>query len=158
MGVMMVRPPQRGGSGGSQGVIPGMSNRDAMTAAGLLAGALAVPTVGLSLGAAAGAMAGGAATGGGLGSVVGGLVDRPQAAAREAGGAVGVQSSGEGSKAITRRLESIAADNGSTANLDKLMAAEKASASLPEIERQSYQPALMQARLLEQQRLAAYHA
>ena len=149
--VQMIRPQQSGGRNGAGGIGgTGVTASDALMAAGMVAGAMFPP-------AGAGIIAG-AAGGGGLGAMVGGLADKQMNRGSGGGGnqqvgAVGVPSSGEGSKAISRRLEQIAADNGSTSNYDKLVAAEAATAQLPEKMRQEYQPALIQARLLEQQRL-----
>lgn len=147
-------PKGAGGIGGT-----GISAQDALSAAGIIGGALlAVPTGGLSL-AAVPAMVGGAAGAGGLGAMGGALLDKANAPkpVKEAAQAMGISGGGGNSSAITRRLEQIAADNGSRANYDKLMLAEQASAKLPEKERQAYQPVLTQARMLEEQRLRNYY-
>lgn len=153
--IQMVRPRQDGGSKGAGGIGgTGISAQDALTAAGLIAGAVLAPATG-----GASAMLAGAATGGGLGSMGGAILDKANAPkpVKEAAQAMGISSGGSDSSAITRRLEQIAADNGSRQNYDKLMLAEQASAQLPEKDRQAYQPILTQARMLEEQRLKNYY-
>jgi outer membrane lipoprotein SlyB len=138
----------------------GVSKKEAATAAGIIAGAIAgYFTAGAAAAPVATAVGGaisGAATGGAVGSTAGALIDKPKIP-----GAPGAQaapmSSQSQSSAITRRLNNIAAENGDDANYRTLVAAENASASLPEVQRQQYMPTLTQARMLEEQRLKQYY-
>lgn len=158
--LITVQPRQSGGKEKKDDPLGiGLSTRDLLTAAGIAAGGyFALPAGGAAL--KAGEIIGAAGGGGALGGMVGGLIDRQKGQSQGQSSSPQASQIGSGtekSKAISRRLEQIAADNGSRQNLDTLLAAEQASAKLPEQDRQAYQPVLTQARMLEEQRLKQYY-